>query len=322
MKKKLDSVILVQIDAEKGEGIELKDRYNVKGYPTFILANERGEAISRWWGYSKEMFFEELDLGFSDLTTISEKEIRYKSEPDAKTARILASYYNTLGEMKKAASLYEDAAKYDPNNDYAVELFQIYYSGLRGEVFTLEEVRAMASKAVHSESVDADTKTQIFAQMTNRMKAGNTDEKMLDFLKEGYTHLQDHQETAPGWAKNALSISYALLIEKDEKKAVELKKASLPEGWKNNASDINGFSWWCFENKINLKEADQLGRKAVKLAQPGREKAMILDTVAEIVNLIGFPEDSVGLMEMAIKEDPDDEYYKKQLERFRKLEKR
>jgi hypothetical protein len=48
---------------------------------------------------------------------------------------------------------------------------------------------------------------------------------------------------------------------------------------------------------------------------------MILDTVAEIVNLIGFPEDSVGLMELAIKEDPDNEFYKKQLEKFRKLEK-
>ncbi len=143
------------------------------------MANERGEAISRWWGYSKEMFFEELDLGFSDLTTIPEKETRYKIKPDAKTARILASYYNTRGEMKKAASLYEDAAKYDPNNDYAVELFQIYYSGLRGEVYTLEEVRLMANKAVNSESVDADTKTQIYAQMTNRMKAGDTDEKML-----------------------------------------------------------------------------------------------------------------------------------------------
>jgi tetratricopeptide (TPR) repeat protein len=322
LKERLGDVILVQIDAEKGEGIDLKEQYSIKGYPTFILANEKGEAISRWWGYSKEIFFEELDLGFSDLTTISEKEERYKNKPDAKTARILATYYNTRGEMQKAATLYEDAAKYDPDNDYAFELFQIYYSGLRRKVYTLDEVQVMAKKAVKSESIDPDAKTQIYAQMTYQMKANDTNEQMLAFLKEGYTHLQNHQETAPAIAKNNLNISYALLIEKDEKKAVKLKKASLPEGWENNASYINSFSWWCFENKINLKEADQLGRKAVKLAQPGREKAMILDTVAEIVNLIGFPEDSVGLMERAIKEDPDNEYYKKQLDRFRKLEKR
>jgi len=297
-------------------------QYNVKGYPTFILINKDGETISRWWGYSKKMFFEEFDLGFSDLTTIPDKEARYKDKPDAKTARILASYYNTQGEMKKAASLYEDAAKYDPENDYAVELFQIYYSGLRRKVYSLEEVEAIATKAVKSDKVDADAKTQIYAQMTYMIKAGTEDEKMLVFVDNGYKHLESHRENAPKWAKNALYISHALYIEKDEKKAVNLKKASLPEGWENSASDINGFSWWCFENKVNLAEADQLGRKAVKLAQPGKEKAMILDTVAEIVNLIGFPEDSVGLIELAIKEDPENEFYQKQLERFRKLEKK
>jgi hypothetical protein len=48
---------------------------------------------------------------------------------------------------------------------------------------------------------------------------------------------------------------------------------------------------------------------------------MILDTVAEIINLIGFPEDSVELMKMAVKEDPENDFYKKQLERFRKIDK-
>lgn len=70
-----------------------------------------------------------------------------------------------------------------------------------------------------------------------------------------------------------------------------------------------------------MREADQLGRKGVKLAKPGREKAMILDTVAEIINLIGFPEDSYSLIGQAVKEDPDNEYYQKQLARFRKLDK-
>jgi tetratricopeptide (TPR) repeat protein len=318
---KLDDVILVQIDAEKGVGVDLKNQYNVKGYPTFILTNKEGETISRWWGYSKKMFIDEFDLGFSDLTTIPEKEARYKEKPDAKTARILASYFNTQGEMKKAASLYEEAAKYDPENDYAVELFQIYYSGLRRKVYSLEEVESIATKAVKSDKVEADAKTQIYAQMTYMVKSETTDEKMLAFVENGYKHLENHQENAPKWAKNVLSISHALYVEKNEKKAVKLKKASMPEGWENNPQDINAFSWWCFENKVNLMEADQLGRKAVKLAQPGKEKAMILDTVAEIVNLIGFPEDSVGLMELAIKEDPDNEFYKKQLEKFRKLEK-
>ena len=144
---------------------------------------------------------------------------------------------------------------------------------------------------------------------------------MIAFLEQGYIHLQANNENAPKWARDALNISYALMVENDKKKAIDLKKASFSEGWEDNPSDLNAFAWWCFENKINLKEADELARKGVKLAKPGREKAMILDTVAEIINLIGFPEESVDLVEQAIKEDPENDFYKKQLDRFTKMTK-
>jgi tetratricopeptide (TPR) repeat protein len=314
-------VILVQIDAEKGDGVTLKEHYNIKGYPTFILANKEGEAIARWWGYQKEMFVEELDLGFTDMTTISEKEDRYKVKPDAKTARVLASYYNTQGEMKKATSFYEDAAKYDPDNDYAYELFKIYMTGYRKKAYSLEEVKKVAENAIGSENVKDEVKTGIYGQMSNAMTVNPNDEQLLALLEQGYDHLSKHQETAQKWAKDGIRISHALYIEKNEKKAINLKKESLKEGWKDNPSDLNGFAWWCFENKINLEEADQFGRRGVKLAKSGREKAMILDTVAEIVNLNGSPEKAVDLMEQAIKEDPENGYYKKQLERFKKLTK-
>jgi len=277
--------------------------------------------MSRWWGYSKELLFKELDLGFSDLTTISDKETRYKKKPDAKTARILASYYNTQGELKKAVSFYEEAAKYDPENDYAVELFQLYFTGYRKKIYTVEEIQAVAEKAVTSEQVEDKAKIQVYAQMTYVIKEDPKDEKMLAFLKQGHERLVSDNENVQKWAKDAINISYALYVEEDAKKAVTLKKASLHEGWQDNPGDLNNFAWWCFENKINLVEADRLGRKGVKLAKPGREKGMILDTVAEIVNLAGYPEDSYNLMQQAVKEDPENEYYKKQLERFRKLDK-
>jgi len=81
---------------------------------------------------------------------------------------------------------------------------------------------------------------------------------------------------------------------------------------------LNSFAWWCFENKINLQEAAELGRRGVKLAEPGRGKAMIIDTVAEIENLRGNPREAVKLMEQAVKEDPASDQWKKQLERFKK----
>lgn len=266
--------------------------------------------------------FKELDLGFSDLSTISEKEARYKNKPDANTARFLASFYNTQGEIKKAASFFEDAAKYDPENDYAMELFQIYSTGYRKKVYTFEEMKTAAEKAVNSNKVDDNAKTGIYAQMTIVIKEDPEDEKMIAFLSQGYEHLNNHQEGAPKWATDAINISYALYIEKDENKAIKFKKASYNDGWQDNPGDLNGFAWWCFENKINLEEARQLGQRGIKLAKPGREKAMILDTVAEIANLEGSPEESITYTEEAILEDPENEFYQKQLERFRKLSKK
>ena len=53
---KLDQVILVQIDCEKGEGIDLAKEYGVRGYPTFVLANAKGEAYYRWMDTQKSFY--------------------------------------------------------------------------------------------------------------------------------------------------------------------------------------------------------------------------------------------------------------------------
>ena len=202
-------MILVQIDCEKGDGIDIAKEYNIKGHPTFVLVNKDGESLYRWWGYSKEMLFDELDLGFSDLTTIAEKEKRYKTKPDANTAKALASYYNTQGEIKKAVKFYEDAAKYDPDNDFAAELFKIYSTGYRQKVYTVQEMQTVAENAVNSKQVDDNAKTGIYAQMTGVMKENPKDEKMLSFLTQGYEHLSNHQKDAPKWATDDNNITYA-----------------------------------------------------------------------------------------------------------------
>ena len=113
-------------------------------------------------------------------------------------------------------------------------------------------------------------------------------------------------------------IDYKLFVEKDIDGAIALRKARLPEGWEQNTDALNSFAWWCFENQVNLEEGERLARNAVELAEDGADKAMILDTLAEICNLRGSCKDAVLYIEMAIKSDPDRQYYKKQLTRFQK----
>lgn len=46
-----DEFINVSVDAEKGEGIKLAEKYNVNGYPTFVYLNPDGTLAQQTSGY-------------------------------------------------------------------------------------------------------------------------------------------------------------------------------------------------------------------------------------------------------------------------------
>src|SRR5699024_9283536 len=48
-----ENFILAKYDAEKGEGIDLNEKYEIRGYPTFVFLNSEGEQISRVSGYTE-----------------------------------------------------------------------------------------------------------------------------------------------------------------------------------------------------------------------------------------------------------------------------
>ena len=103
------------------------------------------------------------------------------------------------------------------------------------------------------------------------------DKKMLAYLGDAKEMAEKKLETGPDRGATNIMINYALVIEKDADKAVAAKLSSMPEGWKDEAGSLNEFTWWCFENKVNLDQAEELSRKGVKLAAAGREKSMIMD---------------------------------------------
>lgn len=316
--KQLEDVILVQIDCEKGEGVKLAKKYSIKGYPTFILANAEAETYYRWMGYTKELLFEKMKAGLSDLTTITEKQKRYQEKPDAKTAVVLAEYSGSKAEYKDAIKYYKKAISLDDHNDYAYEIYSNYSRGMRDKLFTIEELTKAADAALASEKVSDENKFYVLYGMSGYAKEKPGDKKMLAYLGQAKEMAEIKLEAGPDRGAMNIMINYALIIENDADKAVEKKLSSMFEGWKDDAGSLNEFSWWCFENKVNLAQAEELSRKGVKLAAAGREKSMIMDTCAEILFLNGKQDEAIAMMERAIKEDPKSEYYPKQLEKFKK----
>jgi len=285
-----------------------------------VIASKDGETLRRWWGYSKDDFLSQMKSGLSDPTTISEKKERFAENPDAMTARALAQYHFTRDELKESEYYYHAAAKYDSKNDYAYDLYDLYRRGYQKELYTKEQLIESADKALASNYVDTISKLSIYDQM-----GGGTilmfpnDEKIFDYIRKGQAFASKVTDEKLQRYKDQIQISYVLYIEKNVQKAVELKKKSYKAGWQDNTNNLNAFAWWCFEHQINLQEAEKMAERGVKLAEAGPEKANIIDTLAEIVNLLGEPVRASELINEAVKQNPESDYLQKQQVRFRKL---
>ncbi|UCC78419.1 MAG: hypothetical protein JSW64_09020 [Candidatus Zixiibacteriota bacterium] len=313
--------MLYRLDSEKGEGIELSKEFNIKGYPTFVMLNDKGQTIDRWIGYSKEYLLTTMESAMIDLTPIPEKMSRFETDPNFNDALVLGRYSRSLTEYADAVKYYRVAQKLneDANKSYLYEIFDSVADGVSKEIFTFDEAQAAADAVLASANSDADDKYGVARKMTALARKEEKLALVAPYLEAGIKATKGSEDPDDAKAYATLMADYSLYVSGDSDEAIKYKKETMPEGWLENPGNLNSFCWWCFENKVNLEEAEELSRKSVKLAEAGKQKAMYLDTLAEICNARGKHYEAVEFMKIAVSEDPDNDNYKKQLERFEKL---
>lgn len=319
----LEQVVLLKIDAEKGNGPAMARQYGVRGYPTFVLVSTEGKTITAWAGYAKDFFLESLNKALADLTPVDQRRARFEEEPTEGDAAALARYHAAGGDHVAAVALFQRAEQLRPIEDhaYAAEIFRNMARAGQEGGFLPEEVFAAADDVLamdpeHREpwdllSVAATTLELAVAQAQPQRTGVYVDAAVAEIGAGADPQLVRMRE--------GLLADYACRVLKDPERAMRHKKASLAEGWEQRCDDLNGMAWWCFQNKIGLREAEAYARQGVALAEAGREKGMILDTLAEICLARGNTAEAVSLMEDALVEVPESEYYQQQLERFRDL---
>lgn len=317
----LERVVLFKVDAEKGEGITLSTEHAVRGYPTFVLTDAKGATIDRWVGYSKESFLESLGESLADLTPLEQKRARFEQEPSEADAAALGRYHTAVGEHDQAAGFYRRAQELRPASDhhYAYDIFRNISRGGEAAGFTPDDVMQAADGVLAMDPAQVeDWDLLSVATTTLRMSVAQEDpHKAEKYVDAAITATAANEDSEFRRYRNDLMADHAWHILGSETEAVKLKKASFGEGWEEKISDLNSFSWWCFENKINLDEAERMARHGADVAEDGRQKGMILDTLAEICNSGGNSAEAAELMELALEHVPDSEYYAKQLDRFR-----
>ena len=318
IKAALAKIHLVKLDAEK-EGKELAEKHAIKGYPTFVLMNGKGQTFHRFWGYEREYFLENFDKALADQTPYEKRMARYAAEKGMDDGVALANYHNTRGESEKTVALYEEILKNHPQAPVMFDLFDAKFSDMGKDAAKYDALAKLAANVLASDTIEDGQRVTVAEMMVSAAKRVEKTGDLAQFLEPGIKAAktlagEEHMDTRLARLQSA----QALYIAKDEKAAVAHYKASMKEGWMDNANQLNSFGWWCFQNNINLKEGRELAKKGVALAEEKTDKANIIDTLAEIENALGNPIEAARLMEEAIKLD-DRESFRKQLERFRKL---
>lgn len=322
LKTALAQVVVHKIDSEHGEGVALSKEFAVQGHPTFVLVRADGATLERWWGYGQAAgFVTRFNAALQDPTTIDEKRARFDKKPTLADAEKLAEYHVSRDEVKEAVRYYREAQKHveGTERDFRFKIFETVFQGSLIDQFDVNEVKRAADAALAWEGLPPADKIGVARMVTMVGRRKDDHEIMVPYLERAVLETASIQDERVQLMRRDLLPDHALFVDKDKTKAVQLKKETLADGWAEKADELNGFAWWCFENEVNLEEAESLARKGVLLAPDAKTKAAILDTVAEICNARGNCKEAVQLIEQAIQADPESPYYPKQLERFRKI---
>ncbi|MGE6398041.1 thioredoxin family protein [Chryseobacterium scophthalmum] len=275
-----------KIDMEKGEGIDLAKKYNVKVFPTYLFINGDGEEVHRTIGYVEEKDFIQFAMDAGDpnkrLTALKQKFEKGEKDPEFLLNLANLTIYNDTDFSNKVIERYF-AGKPELNRDNLGLLFQAMKSteGAPYRIFT--ERKADILKMLPEQqyaSMDKNVKVN-----TVMAKAYNPTTKKLD---EAYFLAETQKFMTKDEAENLLKRVKASRALKDkdfatyEKITIELNKDTSAL----SADQLNSLAWNFFENVTTKSSLET----AVKWAQESvnkNENYANTDTLANLYNKIG-----------------------------------
>ncbi|MFS4471425.1 thioredoxin family protein [Chryseobacterium sp. T20] len=278
--------INAKIDMEKGEGIELAKKYNVKAFPTYLFIDGNGEAVHRTLGYVEEKDFIQFAKDAEDpnkrLTSL--KQQFEKGEKDPEFLKNLAglTMYNDAEFAGKVLNRY-----FQQKTSLDQEDIQMLLSGVQTTDSPLYKI--FKDKKADIIKFFPEDKYEKFDKNiklnTVSKKAYNPDTKKWDdnyFMAETQKFLS--KEEADKILKR-MKANRALKnkdIPEYEKLILDLYKDYSAAG----SEELNSLAWNFFENvsnKTSLEKAITWAQESVKKDQNFANT----DTLANLYNKVG-----------------------------------
>lgn len=278
--------INTKIDMEKGEGIDLAKKYNVKAFPTYLFINGDGEEVHRTLGYVEEGDFIQFAKDAQDpnkrLSALKQKFEKGENSPEFLKNLAALTMYNDAEFSGKVMQRYFTVKPALDQDDVQMLLTGIQSS--ESPAYTIFKNRKediiKIFPADKYEKFDKSIRLNTIAK-----KSYNAETKKFDdayFLTESQKFLG--KEESEMFLKKVKSSR--ALRDKDfatyEKMNLELYKDYAAA----NSEELNFLAWNFFEN-INTKSSLEMAIKWAQESVKKNENYANTDTLANLYNKIG-----------------------------------
>lgn len=308
-----------KIDMEKGEGIDLAKKYNVKVFPTYLFINEDGEEVHRTIGYVEEKDFIQFAKDAEDpnkrLTALKQKFEKGESDPEFLKNLSGLTIYNDADFAAKVLDRYFNAKKSLDNDDIQMILagtqstespmYKIFQNKKEEiiKIFPAERYEMVDKNiklnTIMKKTYSADTKKWNDAYFLTETQKFMTKEESEKLLKRGKSSIAFKEKDFATYEKMTLDIY------KDYSAA--------------SSEELNSLAWNFFENvttKSSLETAVKWAQESVKK----NENYANTDTLANLYNKVGdkknakiWAEKSISLGKAAGEDTTDTEKILKSL---------
>ena len=274
-----------KIDMEKGEGIDIAKKYDVKVFPTYLFIDGNGELVHRTVGYVPEKEFIQFAKDASDPSkrVAALKERFEKGEKDPEFLKNLVNL-TAFTEADYAGKVFEQYITAKANTPLAADDMQMLFMTLKNSESPAYKIfkdkKADLLKFMPEKSYEATDKSLKINTVIK--KAYNEESKTYDENKfiEGTKDFLTKDEAVK--YLNKVKASKALKandIATYEKLTLETYK----DYTSFNSNELNSIAWNFFENvtnKSSLETALKWAQESVKQS----ENSANTDTLANLYN--------------------------------------
>ena len=278
--------INAKIDMEKGEGIELAKKYNVRAFPTYLFINGDGEEVHRTLGYVEEKDFIQFAMDAGDpnkrLTALKQKFEKGENDPE---------FLKNLAGL----TIYNDA-------DFAGRVLDRYFS--TKTTFDKDDVQMILSGTQSTESplykIFQNKKEEIIKIFpAERYEMFDKNVKLNTIMKKTYS------ADTKKWNDDYFYTETQKFMTKEESEKM-LKRAKCNRALKDkdfatyekmtldlykdysaaSSEELNSLAWNFFEN-VNTKSSLETAVKWAHESVKKNEEYANTDTLANLYNKIG-----------------------------------